>query len=84
MKQEEENCKKIIKSKFLIRKYKFFFVKLYQDSRSTIMDRMDFINNRIDPCARQPYRIALKDKGFAPGCKLLVKYYVLLELLNNV
>ncbi|CAO1368440.1 unnamed protein product [Diamesa hyperborea] len=42
------------------------------------MDRMDFINNRIDPCARQPYRIALREKGFAPG------YALLADLQNTV
>lgn len=45
------------------------------------MDRMDFINNRIDPCARQPYRIALREKGFAPGCKLHNVNIVVLELI---
>lgn len=31
------------------------------------MDRTQY--GLIDPCARQPYRCALKEKGFAPGCK---------------
>ena len=34
------------------------------------MDRTDYCFGRIDPFDnRTPYRCALKERGFAPGCK---------------
>lgn len=44
-----------------------------------VMDRTQY--GKIDPCARQPYRCALREKGFAPGCKLnVLKSFTVFDL----
>ncbi len=66
---EEKNKERKSKEKcnLILKKYCLKFMDY-------VMDRTQY--GKIDPCARQPYRCALREKGFAPGCKLM--FYLIL------